>query len=98
MTSGSLPEAKKIAKALLEKRLIACGNIVPEIVSIYWWKGKIQEQTECLLLAKTIKKLIPKVIAEVEKIHSYEVPCIEFIKINAQNKEFRQWAEKELSR
>ncbi len=88
-------EAKKISKHLLEKRLIACTNIHP-ITSMYWWKGKIQEDNEVVLLAKTGEKNYEKVKEEVEKIHSYGTPCILRIKAEA-NEEYNKWIEEETS-
>lgn len=91
-------EAKKIALKLLEKRLVVCANIVPKISSFYWWKGKIESQNEALLLCKTLGKKNSQIKSEVKKIHGYEVPCIEFIKIAGQNAECREWMEKELGK
>ena len=86
-------EAKKIALKLLEKRLIACANILPKIESYYWWNGKIENSNEALLLCKTVKKNFSKIISVVKKIHSYETPCIEFLQILGQNKECKNWME-----
>ena len=88
-------EAKKISKALLEKRLVACTNIHP-IGSMYWWENKIQEDNEVVLLAKTGEKNYEKVKEEVQKLHSYEIPCILRIKAEA-NKEYNKWIEEETS-
>ena len=86
-------EAVKISKYLLEKRLIACSNIHP-IRSLYWWKGKIQDEKEYAIIAKTIDKNYNKIKKEVSKIHSYDVPCI--LKIDAEaNESYEKWVEKE---
>ncbi len=90
VTCKNSKDAKKIAKYLLEKKLIACGNIVKEIESLYKWKGKIINEGESLLLLKTDSRKISKVKKEIEKIHSYDVPCIEFIKVDA-NKSYEKW-------
>lgn len=88
-------EAKKIANALLQKRLIACANIINKVNSIYWWQKKIESSKESLLLIKTRKALAKKIIAEVKKIHSYKIPCIEFIEIKNSGKDFEKWVENE---
>ncbi len=75
ITCKDKEEAKKISKALLEKRLIACSNMFP-IESMYWWKGKIEEDNEVAIIAKTKDKNYNKIKEEVKKLHSYEVPCI----------------------
>jgi len=95
ITCKDKAEAKKISKQLLEKRLIACANIFP-IESMYRWKDKIKEDNEIVLLAKTNKKHYEEIEKEVKKIHSYEIPCIMKIKVEA-NKEYYQWIEKETS-
>ena len=87
-------EAVKISKHLLEKRLIACSNMHP-IRSMYWLKGKIQDEKEVVILAKTIDKNYNKIKKEVSKMHSYDVPCI--IKIDAEaNESYEQWVNKEV--
>ena len=86
-------EAVKISKHLLGKRLIACSNIFP-IRSLYNWKGKIQDEKESAILAKTTGKNYTEIKKEVEKIHSYDVPCI--LKIDAEaNEKFGKWVEGE---
>jgi len=88
-------EAEKIAIALLKKRLVACANIVPKISSLYWWKGKIVQEEEALLLLKTLKKNQKKIIQEIKKIHSYSIPCIEFMGVKT-NKECEKWLWREI--
>lgn len=95
ITCKDKEEAKKISKHLLEKRLIACANIHP-IESLYWWEGKIQEDSEVVVIAKTKEENYNKVKNEVKKIHSYEVPCILKIKAEA-NEEYDKWIKKETS-
>ena len=91
ITCSNAGEAKKIALALLKNRLIACANIVPKISSIYRWKGKIVHDSESLLLCKSSQKKVAAVKREVEKIHSYKVPCIEFIKVAGRNVDCKKW-------
>ncbi|MEZ5049555.1 MAG: divalent-cation tolerance protein CutA [Saprospiraceae bacterium] len=64
-----------IIKLLLEKRLIACANILP-ITACYEWNGVMQNDGEIAVLFKSIPKLANTVIEEVEKNHPYDVPCI----------------------
>ena len=86
-------EAVRISKHLLKKRLIACSNIFP-IKSMYWWKKKIVDDNEIIMLAKTTNKNYEKIKKEVKKLHSYDIPCI--LKFNAEaNREYKGWVEKE---
>ena len=91
ITNPDRKTAKKIALRLLKKRLIACANIFP-IESVYWWKGKIENAKEVVLILKT-KEKFDKIKNEVKKIHPYSIPCI--IKFDAKaNKEYEAWLEK----
>lgn len=95
ITTASERDSKRIAEALLAKRYIACANIVPKISSIFWWKGKIEKQKESLLVIKTQKKWENDIIAEVKRIHGYEIPCIEFWQVGKASKDFEKWVESE---
>ena len=87
-------EAVKISKHLLEKKLIACSNIHP-IRSLYRWEGKVQDEKESVIIAKTVEKNYEKIKKEVKKIHSYDIPCI--LKIGAEaNENFDKWVREEV--
>lgn len=88
ITNPTEEEAKKIANHLLGKRLVACANIFP-IKSMYWWKGKIADESEFVLIAKTTEANFEKVKNEVERIHSYKIPCIVKIPVSANGKYFK---------
>ena len=84
-------EAKKIGKILLQDKLAACVNIFDTMNSMYWWKGKIEEANECVLIAKTTKKFFQKLSKKVKSVHSYDVPCILQMPITDGNKEYLNW-------
>lgn len=73
-TVDSEKEAKKIAKALVEGRLAACVNIVPQITSVYEWQGEICEEGEFLLVIKTRSERLDELKAALEELHPYDVP------------------------
>ena len=88
-------EAKKVSMQLLKKRLIACANVFP-IKSIYWWQNKIVNDKETAIFAKTKNKNFDKIVKEVEKIHSYKIPCI--VKLDAKSsKKYESWANSEIN-
>ncbi len=95
ITASDIKEARFIARDLLEKRLVACVNIVPGVESHYWWGGKICEGTEALIFAKTTESKARDVILEVKEIHSYKIPAISVFNISGGNMEFMDWIEKE---
>lgn len=93
ITNKDEKEAKKIATYLLKKKLIACANMFP-IRALYTWKKKVRDEKEVVLIAKTQQSKFVTIKKEVEKIHSYETPCI--LKINAlPNAEFGKWVKEE---
>ncbi len=87
-------QAKKIGKTLVEKRMIACANIIPVISSCYKWKGKVCEEKESLLLIKTVKAKKKILRDEIKRLHSYKLPCVAFISFDEINKEYEQWVKK----
>ena len=91
ITAKSKSEAKKIGSALVKERLCSCVNIFPEMNSIFWWKGKLEEANEAVLIAKTTKSKFVKLSARVKELHSYECPCILELKITNGNKEYVNW-------
>ena len=93
MTAGSVEEAKSIGQILVSKNLAACVNLLENMTSIYIWKDKLEEDQEVVIIAKTRKKLIPKLIETVNSLHSYDCPCILELPIQGGNPEFLSWIE-----
>ena len=76
-TAGSQQEAQQIARTLVDGRLAACVNIIPQIQSIYRWQGKVEDAQEWLLLIKTTNQAFEHVRDAIRELHSYELPeCI----------------------
>jgi periplasmic divalent cation tolerance protein len=95
VTCGSLTEATRIARAVVELRLAACVNILPgALTSIYRWKGKVESARERLLLIKTSRKRLPKLQAQIERLHSYEVPEFIALPVAAGSRRYLAWLEK----
>ena len=76
ITASSDEEAGNIAKTLVTEKLVACVNIIPRIRSTYWWEGKVCQEEEVLLMAKTTRSLFSAIMDRVKSLHSYEVPEI----------------------
>jgi len=91
MTAGSKAEAQKIGKALVERRLAACVNILDNMQSIYRWENKIQQDAEVVLIAKTTDSLVPALIDQVKSMHSYDCPCIVSLPILSGYPPFMDW-------
>ena len=95
VTTGSINEAKKIGRVLVEEKLVACSNIISPIRSIYSWQGKICEDKEALMIMKTKKKLFKKIVERVEILHSYDVPEIIAMPILEGSSKYLSWLNEE---
>ena len=84
-------EAPELARALVEERLVACANLVPGLRSVYWWKGKIEDEPEVLCIMKTRSTLFEALRNRVRELHSYEVPEIMALPILAGNEPYLDW-------
>ena len=93
MTAGSVEEAKSIGKILVGQNLAACVNLLENMTSIYKWEEKLEESQEVIMIAKTRKTLMPKLIEKVNSIHSYDCPCILELPVQGGNSDFLSWIE-----
>lgn len=91
VTASSNSEAEKIANALVDKKLAACVNIVPNIKSIYIWEGKKEQADEFLLIIKSRKANFKKIIDAVKAVHTYTVPEIISLPITDGNPKYLEW-------
>ena len=91
MTAGSIEEAKSIGQILVVQNLAACVNLLENMTSIYKWEEKLEESKEVIMIAKTSKTLMPKLIETVNSLHSYDCPCILELPIQGGNPDFLSW-------
>ena len=91
MTAGSREEAARLAEMLVGARLAACVQILPEIESVYHWKGEVRRDPEVLLLAKTTQARFSLLEREVRALHSYETPEIIALPIIAASAPYLEW-------
>ena len=97
MTAGSKAEAERLARDLVERRLVACANVLDPIQSFYWWEGKVADERESVVIAKTQKACVDAVIARVKEIHSYACPCVVAWPLSQGNPDFFAWIAHETS-
>ena len=90
-TAGSHDEARKIARALVDRRLASCVNIIPRIESVYRWKQQVESAEEWLLLIKTRSQRFEEVRAAIEQLHSYELPECIMLEIAEGDKAYLDW-------
>ncbi len=93
VTCSDVKEANNISRTLLSKKLIACANFFP-VDSMYWWKNKVVDEKETVLILKTMKNKTAMVRKEIEKLHSYKIPCITEINVKP-NGGYGKWMERQ---
>ena len=90
-TAGSADEAHKIANALVDRKLAACVNIVPQIESVYRWKGNVERAQEWLLVIKTQASAFAGVRAAIQALHSYEMPEVIMLEVSEGDPQYLGW-------
>lgn len=98
VTAKDKQEAQKIARRLVEDKLIACANIVDGVKSVFWWQGKTDEADETLLIMKSEKRLFKKIAAAVKALHSYDLPEVIALPIVEGSADYLKWMKESLSR
>ena len=96
-TIDDIKTARRIAQTLTEEQLVACVNIIPNIESVYRWKGKIENSNEIVLIAKTIDQNVKKTIKRIKQLHKYDVPDIIVLPIIGGLKDYLDYISKETS-
>ncbi|MEL0640280.1 divalent-cation tolerance protein CutA [Pseudoalteromonas aliena] len=90
-------EARSLARALVEKKLAACVNILSNMGSIYMWEGEVTEATEAKLLIKTKADKMNDVFLTIKELHSYEVPEIQVVEVSTGNLAYFNWMDEVLN-
>ena len=90
-TWPSTVEAEQAGRALVERRLAACVNILPGMVSVYWWEGKVERGEEAVMIVKTRAALAEKVTTAVKEMHSYSTPAILVIPLESVEQTYLGW-------
>jgi periplasmic divalent cation tolerance protein len=96
-TAGSEQEAEKIARHLVEHRLAACVNILPNVTSVYRWKDQVEEAREWLLIIKTTAGVFAQVRQAISDLHSYELPECICLTIEDGSLNYLQWIAESVS-
>jgi periplasmic divalent cation tolerance protein len=87
-TIGKIEDARKIAHSLVKDKIVACVNIIPKVESVYSWKGKIENDSEVILIAKTVDQNVKKAIQKIKSLHTYELPDIIVLPIIGGHKDY----------
>jgi periplasmic divalent cation tolerance protein len=96
-TCDSEDEAAQVARALVDKRLAGCVNIIAGARSIYRWKDSIEDSPEWLLVIKSRRGLFPALRAEIARLHTYEVPEVIALQVVEGSETYLAWLDRELA-
>ncbi|MDY0040438.1 MAG: divalent-cation tolerance protein CutA [Desulforhabdus sp.] len=91
VTVGDGDEAFRIGRSLVEEKLVACVNMIPQIRSIYWWKGEVCDDQEVLLVMKTPSYMFDSLQSRIRELHSYELPEIIALPVDRGLPEYLDW-------
>ena len=95
MTAPGVEAAETVVRSLLDERVVACGNIVPGAVSLYRWKGSVHRDEEVVVILKTLRRLVPKVLERSRALHPYEVPELLVQEVVDGNPAYLDWVGEE---
>ena len=90
-TAGSMREANRLAKTLVEKKLAACVTVLPGATSHFFWEGKLSREKEAVIIAKTTHGNAGKMINMIKKIHRYQLPEVLFFQATRGEKKYLNW-------
>ena len=94
-TWPSIVEAERAGREIVEQRLAACVNILPGMVSHYWWQGKVERAEEAVMIVKTRAALAERVRQAVKALHAYETPSIMVLPVESVDADYYAWIVKE---
>jgi len=95
MTAPDADTARRVARALLDERLIACASLVPGVTSIYRWQGAVEEAAEVLVVMKTRTELVSRLTARAAELHPYEVPEVLALEVDGGLSAYCRWVMEE---
>jgi len=96
-TWPSIVEAERAGQSIVERRLAACVNILPGMISHYWWEGKVERGEEAVMIIKTRAPLADAVAAAVKDLHSYDTPAIMTLPVESVDPAYHRWIVAEAS-
>lgn len=91
MTAPDAEAAGRVARALLDERLIACANLLPGVTSIYRWQGAVHADAECLVVMKTRAARVPRLLERAAALHPYDVPELLALRVDGGLPEYCRW-------
>jgi len=96
VTTVDAVEAERLARVLLDRRLIACANVVPQVRSLFHWENRLECAEESLLIMKTTADALAPLTAEVKRLHSYDIPEVIALPVVGGSAEYLSWVAEEI--
>lgn len=91
MTAPDADTARRVARALVDERLVACASLVPGVTSLYRWEGAVEEAAEVLVVMKTRAELVPRLAARAAELHPYQVPEVLALEVDGGLSAYCRW-------
>lgn len=91
VTAPNAETGEFLARELVEERLAACGNVIPGLVSVYWWEGEVQRDDEVLVIFKTRRDRVEKLRSRLTELHPYEVPEFLALPVERAHEAYARW-------
>ena len=95
MTAPGAEVAETVVCGLLDERLVACGNVIPGAVSLYRWEGRVHRDEEVVVILKTLRRLVPRVLERAGELHPYDVPELLVQDVTDCSRAYLKWVGKE---
>ena len=95
MTAPGAEVAETVVRGLLDERLVACGNVIPGAVSLYRWEGRVHRDEEVVVILKTLRRLVPRVLERAGELHPYDVPELLVQDVIDGSRAYLEWVGKE---
>jgi periplasmic divalent cation tolerance protein len=92
-TFGTVDEARRVARILVEERLVACANLIPGVESIYRWNGEVEVSSETMVVFKTVTDNFYRLENRLRELHSYEVPEIVALRLETGLPAYLRWVD-----
>ncbi len=95
-TAADPDEADRLARTLVDERLVACATLIPSVRSVYRWQGEVESSTETLLLMKTSVEQLPALQTRLHALHSYKTPEFLVLRVDAGSQAYLDWLQSSL--
>ncbi len=95
LTTAPTEAAEAVVRALVDERLAACGNVLPGAASIYRWKGRVHRDDEAVVVLKTVRRLVPRLLERAAELHPYEVPELLVHEVDDGGAAYLDWVRRE---